>query len=108
MRRNKDMMMVCAGLAFAAATAAEQTTPKAALLALSKRDHTLAIVDPRDMHVVARVPVGDDPHEVVASADGTTAYVSNYGFGAFHTLTPIRTVAAVACRTVARPAGRRG
>jgi len=35
------------------------------------------------------VPVGDDPHEVVASADGKTAYVSNYGFGAFHTLTVI-------------------
>ena len=35
---------------------------------------------------MARVPVGDDPHEVVASSDGHTAYVSNYGFGAFHTL----------------------
>jgi YVTN family beta-propeller protein len=30
--------------------------------------------------------VGDDPHEVVASSDGRRAYVSNYGFGAFHTL----------------------
>ncbi len=72
-----------AGWAFA------QTTPKAALLALSKQDHTLAIVDPANLHVLARIPVGDDPHEVVASADGRTAYVSNYGFGAFHTLTVI-------------------
>jgi len=39
--------------------------------------------------VLARVPVGDDPHEVIASADGRTAYVSNYGFGRFHTLTVI-------------------
>lgn len=59
------------------------------LLALSKQDHTLAIVDPESLHVVARIPVGEDPHEVIASADGRTAYVSNYGFGAFHTLTAI-------------------
>jgi DNA-binding beta-propeller fold protein YncE len=63
-----------------------EPTPKASLLVLSKQNHTLAIVDPTDLHVVARIPVGDDPHEVVASADGKTAYVSNYGFGAFHTL----------------------
>jgi len=66
-----------------------QTTPSAALLALSKQDHTLDIVDPADLRVVARIPVGDDPHEVIASADGKTAYVSNYGFGAFHTLAVI-------------------
>ena len=66
-----------------------QTPPKNSLLVLSKQDHTLAIVNPEDLHVLARVPVGDDPHEVVASADGRTAYVSNYGFGAFHTLTVV-------------------
>ena len=69
--------------------AGAQTTPRAALLALSKQDHTLAIVDPADLRVVARIPVGDDPHEVVASADGKKAYVSNYGFGAFHSLAVI-------------------
>jgi len=68
------------------AWAGAQTTPKVALLALSKQDHTLAIIDPTTLKVLSRVPVGDDPHEVVTSADGKTAYVSNYGFGAFHTL----------------------
>ena len=68
---------------------AAQSKPAASLLALSKQDHTLSIIDPVTMHVVATVPVGDDPHEVTASADGKTAYVSNYGFGAFHTLTVI-------------------
>jgi YVTN family beta-propeller protein len=72
---------------------AQSTIPKTSLLALSKRDHTLAIVDPASLRVVARVPVGDDPHEVVASADGRTAYVSNYGFGAFHTLAVVDLVA---------------
>ena len=74
---------------FAALSAYAQTTPSTSLLALSKQDHTLAIVDPASLKVVARVPVGDDPHEVVASSDGRTAYVSNYGFGRFHTLTVI-------------------
>jgi len=69
--------------------AAAQATPNAALLALSKQDHTLSIVDPANLQIVARIPVGDDPHEVIASADGKTAYVSNYGFGAFHTLAVI-------------------
>lgn len=66
-----------------------QTTPKSLLLALSKQDHTLAIVDPESLKVLARVPVGEDPHEVIAAADGRTAYVSNYGFGAYHTLAAI-------------------
>ena len=75
--------------AVAACLAHAQSTPKTALLALSKQDHTLSIIDPVDLQVVARVPVGDDPHEVTASTDGRTAYVSNYGFGAFHTLAVI-------------------
>ena len=76
-------------LAMLAGWACAQPTPKTALLALSKQDHTLAIVDPANLKVLARIPVGDDPHEVVASADGKTAYVSNYGFGRLHTLTVI-------------------
>lgn len=76
-------------LAMMAGWACAQPTPKAALLALSKQDHTLSIVDPATLRILAQIPVGDDPHEVVASADGKTAYVSNYGFGRFHTLTVI-------------------
>ena len=68
---------------------AAQSTPSAALLVLSKQNHTVAIVDPATLKVVATAPVGDDPHEVAASSDGRTAYVSNYGFGAFHTITVI-------------------
>ena len=66
-----------------------QTTPKQALLALSKQDHTLAIVDPVSLKIIAKAPVGNDPHEVIASTDGKTAYVSNYGGGAFNTLAVI-------------------
>jgi YVTN family beta-propeller protein len=63
-----------------------QSTPKKSLLALSKADHTLAIVDPVSLKVIARIPVGQDPHEVIASTDGKTAYVSIYGGGSLHEL----------------------
>ncbi len=86
MRRLMVLLFV---LGAAAAVSQAESTPSPALLVLSKQDHTLAIVDPRDLHVVARAPVGDDPHEVIASTDGRTAYVSNYGFGQFHTITMI-------------------
>jgi len=66
-----------------------QTASSASLLVLSKQDHTLAIVDAVSLQVIAKVPVGNDPHEVIASTDGSTAYVSNYGFGAFNTLAVI-------------------
>jgi YVTN family beta-propeller protein len=68
---------------------AAQNTPREALLALSKRDHTLAIVDPATLEVVARVPVGADPHEVTASSDGRRAYVSIYGGGRYHALSVV-------------------
>lgn len=59
------------------------------LLALSKGDHTLAIVDATTLKVLSRVPVGSDPHEVIASSDGKTAYVSIYGGGSFHEINVI-------------------
>ena len=56
-----------------------QTKP--VLVALNKADATLAIIDPSDMKITAKVPTGYSPHEVVLSADGKTAYVANYGDG---------------------------
>jgi DNA-binding beta-propeller fold protein YncE len=64
-------------------------TPSKALLVLSKTDRTLSIVDPVSLTVIASMPSGPDPHEVVASADGKFAYISNYGGGAYNTITVI-------------------
>jgi YVTN family beta-propeller protein len=72
---------------------AAQSTPSQSLLVLSKRDHLLSIVDPATLKVVARAPVGQDPHEVIASSDGKTAYVSIYGGGTYHVLSVIDLVA---------------
>lgn len=70
-------------------SAVAQPTPSPALLVLAKQDQTLAVVDPTTLQVVARIPAGPDPHEVVASSDGLHAYASNYGFGAYHTIADI-------------------
>ena len=70
------------------------------LLALSKADHTLAIIDPATFKVLARVPVGIDPHEVIASSDGKTAYVSIYGGGSLHELNIIDLVAMKPLKTI--------
>ena len=75
--------------ALAALRSMAQPTPARTLLALSKSDHVLAIIDPVSLKVIARVPVGSDPHEVIASADGKTAYVTIYGGGSLHTLNVI-------------------
>ena len=73
-------VLVCAGVATAQQRSAGE------LLVLSKQEQTLSIVDPVSLRMIAKVPVGRDPHEVVAAADGSTAYVSNYGGGTLHTL----------------------
>ncbi|HEX8459704.1 MAG TPA: cytochrome D1 domain-containing protein [Pyrinomonadaceae bacterium] len=67
------------GAPSAQTTTGASTAAESALLVLNKTDNTLAIVDPAALKVLARVPVGEGPHEVVASADGRTAYVANYG-----------------------------
>ena len=53
----------------------------------------MAIINPVTLKVIARIPVGSDPHEVIASADGKTAYVSIYGGGSLHELSVIDLVA---------------
>jgi YVTN family beta-propeller protein len=74
-----------------AAVVQAEETPASVLLVLNKGDNTLAIVDPASLKVVGRAPAGNDPHEVVGSADGKLAFISNYGGG--HTLSVVDLVA---------------
>ena len=64
-------------------------TPQTSLLALSKGEQSLSIVDPATLTVVGHVPAGPDPHEVIASDDGKFAYISNYGGGSYNTITVV-------------------
>src|ERR1039457_1823602 len=74
--------VVCAGSSAVLAQAGSQGT----LLVVTKQAHALALVDAATLQVVARVPIGEDPHEVAVGPDGRTAYVSNYGLATLHTL----------------------
>ena len=71
------IVAVCSG----GASLEGQNAPEARLLVLSKADLMLVVIDPVTLKVIGRVPSGPDPHEVAASADGRTAYISNYGTG---------------------------
>jgi YVTN family beta-propeller protein len=77
---------------FIATTALAQTP---SLLVLSKSDHTVAIIEPANLQVQARIPSGPDPHEIIASDDGKLAYISNYG-GPDSTLNTVSVVDLVA------------
>jgi DNA-binding beta-propeller fold protein YncE len=61
------------------------------LLVLSKGALTLSAIDPATLRVIGKAPSGPDPHEVAATADGRTAYISNYGAGrgGYNTLTVV-------------------
>jgi DNA-binding beta-propeller fold protein YncE len=68
-----------------------QRTPSTVLLVLSKSDRTVSIVDPTNLKVLARMPSGPDPHEIVGDAGGKLAYISNYGGpgGAYNTISVV-------------------
>ena len=78
-RRGSLWLVFCLSVVLVAALRASAQTPSPALLVLAKSDESLAIVDPVSLQVVGRLPSGPDPHEVIASADGKLAYISNYG-----------------------------
>ena len=65
-----------AGTAVCAQRAQSSVTDQR-LLILSRNEQMLSIVDPSTLKVLGRVPAGPEPHEVVASDDGTRAYISN-------------------------------
>jgi DNA-binding beta-propeller fold protein YncE len=79
-------LLLCASVA-ALLYAAD--TPSPALLILAKADQVMSVVNPATLAIVGQVPSGPDPHEIVASADGKVAYISNYGGGSLHTITPV-------------------
>jgi YVTN family beta-propeller protein len=77
-----------------AATHAAAQTPAKALLVIEKDKTQLDIIDPVTLKILASAPVNDGPHEVIASADGKTAYISNYmGQGPQHKLSVVDLVA---------------
>jgi YVTN family beta-propeller protein len=86
---------ICAAAFLLGAVSAAAQTPAISLLVLEKNGTQLDIIDPTTLKIVAKEPAGPDPHEVIASADGRLAYISNYG-GAQSTLHTISVVDLIA------------
>ena len=86
---KRTVPVLLAAIAFTAMAAFAASTPAKSLLVLSKAELTLSIVDPVTLKVVASMPSGPEPHEVVASSDGKFAYISNYGGGQYNTITVV-------------------
>jgi YVTN family beta-propeller protein len=93
MTRVVIINFLLATLVYISSDCMAQSSRQTYLLALSKGDHTLAIVNSMTLKVIARVPVGPDPHEVVASDDGKIAYVTNTGGGRSYEIDVIDLVA---------------
>jgi YVTN family beta-propeller protein len=72
-------LCVAALIAIGALALLDAQSPR--LLVLNKEDATLVIVDPAAGKILGTVPVGQGPHELVASPDGKWAFASNYGTG---------------------------
>jgi YVTN family beta-propeller protein len=81
MRHTFPLIPLALAIAVLAGSGVTQAQSSARLLVLNKEEATLAIIDPASGKVLARVPTGDGPHELVTSSDGKTAFASNYGTG---------------------------
>jgi YVTN family beta-propeller protein len=80
MRIQPVLGVVALAIAMIAGTVM-QAQPSSRLLVLNKEDATFSVIDPVSGKTVGTVPVGQGPHELVASSDGKWAFASNYGSG---------------------------
>ena len=76
-RHSIRCAVACLVLVSNASIAAAQTPSAARLLVLLRNASALAIVDPVSGTVLGRVPVGQDPHEVAVTPDGSMAFVAS-------------------------------
>lgn len=47
------------------------------ILILAKAEKTMIVLDYNSLDTIAKIPVGEDPHEIVTNEDGSLAYISN-------------------------------
>ena len=81
MTKTAFLAVAAIGLSALAGGLAGAQKPSGRLLVLNKDDAAMVVVDPDSGAVLGKVGVGVQPHELVASTDGNTAFASNYGTG---------------------------
>jgi DNA-binding beta-propeller fold protein YncE len=70
------------------------------LIVTNKTPSTATIIDVASGTALATLPTGNNPHEIVLSADGRTAVVTDYGTGTAPTLTVIDVPGKRVARTI--------
>jgi YVTN family beta-propeller protein len=70
------------------------------LIVTNKSPSTATIIDVATGQALATLPTGNNPHEVVLSANGRTAVITDYGTGSAPTLTVIDVPAKSVVRTI--------
>jgi DNA-binding beta-propeller fold protein YncE len=84
----------------AAATGASQAQPAGTLVVTNKSPSTASIIDVASNRILATLPTGAGPHEVVISSDGRLAVVTDYGGAPRKTLTVIDVPGLKVVRTI--------
>ncbi len=106
MKSSPFPVLVAAGLAGVLLVSARPLAGQApdvggTLVVVNKGASTASIVDVASGQIVATVPTGDGPHEVVVSTDGRTAVVTDYGArSGGNTLTVIDVPGRAVARTI--------
>ena len=80
-RRSMRFVLSWMVLLTVANTAAAQTPSGERLLVLLRNASALAFVDPASGHVLGKVPVGRDPHEVAVRLTARRRFVASPGVG---------------------------
>jgi DNA-binding beta-propeller fold protein YncE len=85
----KTLRLPVLALMISGTAAAQIPSLSGTLIVTNKAPSTATIIDVGTGRVLATLPTGNNPHEVVLSADGRTAVITDYGTGAAPTLTVI-------------------
>lgn len=96
----KTFRFTALALTVAGTAAAQVPGLSGTLIVTNKTPSTATIIDVATGQALATLPTGTNPHEVVLSANGRTAVITDYGTGASPTLTVIDVPAKRVVRTI--------
>jgi DNA-binding beta-propeller fold protein YncE len=100
MRLRLTAISIAADVLLAAAAFAQVPGFSGTLVVTNKTPATATIIDVATGRALATLPTGNGPHELVLSANGRTAVVTDYGSGSTPTLTVIDVPAKRVVRTI--------
>lgn len=99
--RISVLLSTAAILACASATASSQVAGlTGTIVVTNKSTSTVSIIDLASGQALATLPTGNNPHEIVLSANGRTAVITDYGTGNSPTLTVIDVPGRQVTRTI--------